>query len=115
MPARINERAMTDLQRRINEWALSTIGQQELTATVERVKRTIKFIKDETRTDPDNWNIELPEECPNTLEHALLHVQEILATEKVDGLKPDMDQVYHDANIAFGIISNLIEQASHPS
>ncbi len=53
-----------------------------------------------------------PEECPETLEHALIHIKEITNSEKVDGLKPDVDQIYHDAAIAMGIISNIIEKSN---
>lgn len=51
---------------------------------------------------------DLPPECPAALEHALLHLQNILDEEK-ERNDADIEQIYHEASIAFQIVSNMAE------
>lgn len=50
---------------------------------------------------------ELPNECPETLEHAKLHLQQILDEETEKDQIQDPGQVLHNTSIAFQIISNM--------
>ncbi len=52
----------------------------------------------------------LPKKCPETLEHTLLHVKNILDAKKEEDMTPDVDQLYHEASMAFQILSNIIEK-----
>ncbi len=55
---------------------------------------------------------DLPPECPATMDHALLHLQNITNASKEKNQIPDIEQLYHDAFIAFQIISNIQEQVN---
>lgn len=46
--------------------------------------------------------INLPDECPNTIEHALIHIMNILRSQ-------DHEQTIHDINIAAAILLNVME------
>lgn len=48
---------------------------------------------------------DLPPECPCTIEHALLHVNNI--KNDIQYLQKDLKQLSHDADIAHTILSEL--------
>jgi len=52
---------------------------------------------------------QLPPECPETLEHALLHLKNIADDTKGQNSKPDITQIAHDVSMAIMIISNIEE------
>lgn len=51
----------------------------------------------------------IPEECENSLKHALLHIIE--AQLDLTGQEPDNEQALHNVDVARRILSNLNERA----
>ena len=47
---------MTDLEKRVAEWASSPEGKRILAATLERAKRAAQYVEDAARIDPDDKN-----------------------------------------------------------
>lgn len=48
--------------------------------------------------------IELPDECPNTLEHVLIHLD-----DAYEHIGIDNDQIKHSIGIAEAIVKNILE------